>query len=216
MTFITTTSPIQTLPARSSKCLSVKGSSLNYEIGRNSSGEHFICITESSAGGVTSPTDWFAICDLAQLFSTVKPGKKVSKSNLKPFGTNGNILPAPGNNNLTALRIPFKAASHTFSKPLIYRNPQMVRSAHPTWLHPSRYKTLTFNQLITPDYSNTFGSSGQFLGFLRIFVTIPPCRFLWSKAHSMWVFYHHFMTLLKTLWIGRSYPPHRTIKPRWQ
>jgi len=101
MTFVlpNSYSPIQKI--KSASCLSFKGSTLEYEIGKNSASFLFVRIVGSSRGGKTSPGRWFAICDLAQIFAF---GKRVVASSFESFDKEGNLLPKPkkGNSNPSA------------------------------------------------------------------------------------------------------------------
>jgi len=87
-------SPIKTV--KSGTCSSIKGSILDYEIGKNLDGVLFVRIVQSSGGGSTSFKGWFAICDLAQLFAIETIA---AASSFEPFDQAGNPLPTPGNNN---------------------------------------------------------------------------------------------------------------------
>ena len=74
------------------------GNTINYDVGKNTSDDYFIRITDYTGGGNYSK-DWFSILDLSHLFISAN-GHQVSS--FEPFDNFSKPLQQTHNNNLSA------------------------------------------------------------------------------------------------------------------
>jgi hypothetical protein len=103
MTFVTTKHPSNISPIRTGSCLNVSGTSkIDYEVGENTNNELFVRITGYSGGGTYNKrTEWYAIFDLAQLF-TLANGSEIPPSKLEPFDSTCAATVKVGNKDMPA------------------------------------------------------------------------------------------------------------------